>query len=198
MAAQSYDVEQKPGESLEKYYRRLAKTADQRLVRLEGYAHDKDFKPATQWAYNKAMRDIHKWSGPDALRFNTKMPEGDEAIRAKIADIKAFIESPTSTKRGIENVYKKRANTVNSRFGTKFTWQQLAKYYESGQAKLWDEKFGSKTALKTIGQIKKNKKQILDGIDQADKKDIRVDNAVLQQTVNKALNDQDLNIEDLF
>ena len=198
MATQSYDLEQKPGETLEHYYRRLAKTADQRLVRLEAYAREKDFKPATQWAYSKAIRDIKKWSGPDALRFNTKMPEGDEAIRAKISDIRAFIESPTSTKKGITEVYKKRADTTNRKYGTKFTWQQLAKYYESGQAKIWDEKFGSKTALKTIGQIQKNKKQILEGIEKADQKDIRVDNAVLEKTVNKALKDQDLDITQLF
>ena len=198
MATQSYDIEQKPGETLEHYYRRLAKTADQRLVRLESYAREKDFKPAIQWAYSKAVKDIRKWSGPDALRFNTKLPEGDEAIRAKISDIKAFIQSPTSTKKGITDVYKKRANTINSKYGTKFTWQQLAKYYESGQAKLWDEKFGSKTALKTIGQIQKNKKQILEGIKDADRKDIRVDNAVLSKTVDRALKDQDLKIEDLF
>lgn len=199
----SYDIEQKPGEDLMHYYRRLAKTADQRLVRLEKAAEQEYYKPATQWAYAKAQKDIRKWQKkgeePKVLRFNTKPPEGENLL-AKINDIKSFLSSPTSTKKGITDVYKKRADTVNKKYGTSFTWQQLAKYYESGQAAAWDAKFGSKTALRTIGQIQKSKKQLLKDIRSADAKDIRVkaDNKVLQKTVNKALADNDLNIKDLL
>ena len=199
----SYDVNQKPGEDLMHYYRRLAKTADQRMVRLEKAAEQEFYKPAKQWAYAKAQKDIKKWQKktdePRLMRWNTKPPEGENLL-AKINDIKSFLESPTSTKKGITEVYKKRADTVNKKYGTKFTWQQLAKYYESGQAQLWDAKFGSKTALRTIGQIQKSKKQLIRDIKQADVKDIRVvaDNKVLQQTVNKALADNDLKIEDLL
>ena len=197
-----YDVNQKPGESLEKYYRRLAKTADQRLVRLESYEHDKYFKTATQWAYAKAQKDIQKWEnkGPEdkKLRFNTKPPKGDEQLVAKINDIKAFLQSPTSTKQGIINVYKKRADTVNRKYGTNFTWQSLAKYYESGQAELWDAKFGSKTALKTIAQLQKQGPKIKEAIKKAEEKDIRVDNSMLKKTVDMALADNNLKIGDLL
>ena len=193
-----YNTEQKPGETLEKYYRRLAKTADQRLVRLESYEHDQAFKPATKWAYSKAMRDIHKWSGETASRFNVTPPADREKLIAKIQDIRAFIESPTSTKKGITDVYKKRANTINARYGTDFTWQQLAKYYTSGQASLWDSKFGSKTALKTIAQIQKNKKKLKEDIDAADAKDLKVDDKMLEKTTEQALQDKDLKIKDLL
>lgn len=198
----SYDIGQKPGESLEKYYRRLAKTADQRLVRLEKYGEEEFFHTAKQWAYAKAVQDIKKWRQPgeglDQFRFNTKPPIDTEDLLAKINDIKSFIESPTSTKQGITAVYKKRADTVNKKYGTKFTWQQLAKYYTSGQAELWDAKFGSKTALKTIAAIQRNKKTIISKIKEADSKDIRVDNKLLKKTVDKALADNELNVEDLF
>lgn len=200
-----YDIEQKPGESLERYYRRLAKTADQRLVRLESYSNDQYYKTAKEWAYSRAVKDIKKWLKPGApepekLRFNTAPPQKTEDLVAKINDIKTFISSPTSTKKGITEVYKKRADTFNRKYGTKFTWQQLAKYYTSGQAELWEEKFGSKTALRTIGQIQKKGKKIISEIAKADAKDIRVeaDNKVLTRTVNKALKDNELNIEDLF
>lgn len=197
-----YQLDQKPGEDLMHYYRRLAKTADQRLVRLEEYSDQSGYKTATQWAYSKAVKDIAKWNkgvkGLRQLRFNTAPPESKEDLIAKINDIKSFIASPTSTKQGITAVYKKRAQTVNSRYGTSFTWQQLAKYYESGQATVWDEKFGSKTALKTIGQIQKNKKKLIKGIEDADKKDIRADSAVLQKTVEMALADDDLKIDQLI
>lgn len=194
----AYNTEQKAGESLQSWYKRLAKTADQRLVRLESYEHDAMYKPATQWAYKKALKDIHKWSGSDANRFNVKPPEDPEKLLAKINDIRSFIESPTSTKKGITDVYKKRADTINKKYGTSFTWQQLAKYYQSGQAKIWDSKFGSKTALKTIGQLQKHKKQVIKDIEDADKRDIRVNDDVLQKTVDRALADNDLDITALF
>ena len=197
-----YNIDQKPGETLQQYYKRLAKTADQRLVRLESYEHDKYFKPATQWAYAKAQKDIQKWQnkGPEdkRLRFNTAPPKGEEQLLAKINDIKSFLQSPTSTKQGIINVYKKRADTLNRKYGTQFTWQSLAKYYESGQAEAWDAKFGSKTALKTIAQLQKQDKKVKEAIKKAEAKDIRVDSSVLQKTVDMALADNNLNIKDLL
>ena len=199
----SYDIEQKPGESLEKYYRRLAKTADQRLVRLEKYSDEEWFKTAKQWAYARAMKDIKKWQkpgekAPKKMRFNTAPPKDPEDLLAKINDMKTFISAPTSTKSGITDVYKKRADTINKKFGTKFTWQQLAKYYSSGQAEVWDAKFGSKTALRTIAALQKNKKKLVDDINAADAKDLRVDNKMIEKTVDAALKDNNLNIEDLL
>ena len=204
-AKEGYSLDQKSDETLVQYYRRLAKTADQRMVRLEKASEQKFFHVATEWAYAKATRDILKWIPPGdtkstKLRFNTKPPEGEDLI-AKINDIKSFLSSPTSTKQGIINVYKKRADTVNKRYKTKFTWQQLAKYYESGQAELWDAKFGSKTALRTIGVMQRNKKKIKDAITKADKKDVRInakDKGMLQKTVNQALKENNLNIGDLL
>ena len=202
---ESYNLEQKPDETLVQYYRRLAKTADQRMVRLEKASEEKYFKVATEWAYAKATRDILKWIPPGdnkstKLRFNTKPPEGEDLI-AKINDIKSFLSSPTSSKQGIINVYKKRADTVNKKYGTNFTWKQLAKYYDSGQAELWDAKFGSKTALMTIASLQKNKKKLVKAIKEADRKDIRInskDSSMIKKTVEMALKDNKLNIEDLL
>ena len=202
---ESYNLDQKPDETMVQYYRRLAKTADQRMVRLEKALQEPYFKVATEWAYAKATRDILKWIPPGdnkstKLRFNTKPPEGEDLI-AKINDIKSFLSSPTSSKQGIINVYKKRADTVNKKYGTNFTWKQLAKYYDSGQAELWDAKFGSKTALMTIASLQKNKKKLVKAIKEADRKDIRIDSkdsSMIKKTVEMALKDNKLNIEDLL
>ena len=202
---ESYNLDQKPDETMVQYYRRLAKTADQRMVRLEKASEQPYFKVATEWAYAKATRDILKWIPPGdnkstKLRFNTKPPEGEDLI-AKINDIKSFLSSPTSSKQGIINVYKKRADTVNKKYGTNFTWKQLAKYYDSGQAELWDAKFGSKTALMTIASLQKNKKKLVKAIKEADRKDIRInakDSSMINKTVEMALKDNKLNIEDLL
>ena len=198
-----YDIEQKPGESLEHYYHRLAKTADQRLVRLESYEYDKYFKPATQWAYSRAQHDLQRWTGkgPGAkhLRFNTAAPKSEEKLISKINDIKHFLSSPTSTKKGIIDVYQRRADTINRKYGTSFDWKSLAKYYDSGQAELWDSKFGSKTALRTIGVIQKKSREMLQRIKDAEEKDQKTEDAAMaDKMVKMALKDNDLNIEDLF
>lgn len=159
-------------EAMEKEYRRLAKKADQRLVRLEGYQHDKDFKTATSWAYARAQRDIQKWGG--TRRFNTKPPESTTMLMAKMADIRSFLDSPTSTKSGISNVYQKRANTINREYGTQFTWQDLAEYHLSGMAEKMDSKFGSKTALKTIAKAQKRKDEVIKAIKEGSAKNLKL------------------------
>ena len=66
----AYNVDYKPGESDLQYYKRLAKVADQRLVRLEELAGLREGKPGvpgyeavTQYAYAKAMRDLELYGG---------------------------------------------------------------------------------------------------------------------------------------
>ena len=209
----AYNTDQKPGESIDHWYRRLAKTADQRLVRLEGYRHQDYFKTATQWAYAGAMQDIQKWSGPDATRFNVAPPESEQDKLAKISDMRKFIESPSSTKQGIINIYKKRAETFNKgrydekenrvkgNFGTQFTWQDIALYYESGMAQKWSDRFGSETALRTIAVIQKNRNKIKKAIDKGRLKDLRVPptgDKTLDQTVKIALQDNNLELENLL
>lgn len=155
-------------------YRRYAKRADQRLVRLEKLAEsgDTNFQGVLSYSYKKAAQDAKKWgSTGERPRFNVKPPETTGEIKAKIKDIEAFLESPTSTKKGITGVYKKRAETFNKRFGKKgdrpVTWQELANYYKSDQAKALDKRYGSKTiarAVRIVSSVKSklNKAQIQD------------------------------------
>ena len=163
---------------LEKIYRTLAKAADQRLVRLEAYQHDKGFKPATEWAYARAQHDIQVWSGSEATRFNTAPPASKTDLIAKISDIKHFLQSPTSTKQGIIDVYVKRANSLNKTMKKDnpdwkdLSWKDLAQYFDSKLNEKLDAKYGSKTMFKAINVIKQNKKQIVKDI--KEKKDIHI------------------------
>ncbi|MBO5833976.1 MAG: hypothetical protein J6R22_03415 [Alphaproteobacteria bacterium] len=155
-------------------YRRYAKRADQRLVRLEKLAEsgDTNYQGVLSYSYKKAAQDAKKWgSTGERPRFNVKPPETAGEIKAKIKDIEAFLESPTSTKKGITDVYKKRAETFNKRFGKKgdrpVTWQELANYYKSDQAKALDKRYGSKTIARAVriasnAKSKLNKAQIQD------------------------------------
>lgn len=175
MAYRKYNTAQRPGESIEHYYRRLAKAADQRLVRLEGYAHDEHFKNVTEWAYARAQKDISKWSGSGANRFNTVPPETPQQLQSKIEDIKTFLESATSTKQGIIDIYKRRADTFNQTNGTSFTWQDLATFFERGGNELLDTQYGSETRFRAVGAIQKaDPKKIREAIEEGSAKHLKL------------------------
>ena len=160
-AASAYNIEQREGESELAYYRRLAKAADQRLVRLEELSTQEGFKAVKKYAYARAMRDIESYGkSGDKLRFNTAPPEDRRLFREKIMDMRAFLSSPTSTKRGIIEVYQKKVDTINQKFGTNFTWQQLADFFDSGDADRLFKDYGSKTVMTAIGRIQQTKEQI--------------------------------------
>ena len=174
--------------SLEAEYRKLAKRADQRLVRLEAAAAKPGYESVTQYAYKKAMRDIRAWSGENASRFNTKPPKNTNQLKAKIADIKRFLSSASSTigatreTRGIKQIYQERANTINEKYDTNFKWQDLAKLFESG---LWEklkssDTYSSDADFQTIAHIKANFKEV--------KKAIRDDNEVNIDTLDDVEN----------
>ena len=70
--AKKYNLDYKPGEDALMYYKRLAKTADQRLVRLEQLSTQKGYENVTAYAYARAQYDIGRYTS--GHRFNTKPP----------------------------------------------------------------------------------------------------------------------------
>lgn len=163
----AYNYEMRPGESLQGYYRRIAKVADQRLVRLEKLAEEAGYGNATQWAYQRAQRDIAQWSGDAAKRFNTKPPENINQLRAKINDIKTFLGSESSTKSGIKSVYQQRVSTLNTNYGTNYQVDDLQKLFSSSLWKKMEAKgYDSDTIMKAIGYIqnKASDEDVLKGL----------------------------------
>ena len=160
-----YNVDYKPGESDLQYYKRLAKVADQRLVRLEQLSTQPGFEKVTKFAYDKAMRDLELYGG--GKRFNTKPPLNKDGtvdnrlLSEKLADMRAFLSSVTSTKQGIVSVYTERAKTFNTQFGTNYSWQDLADFYQSGDADKALQAASSATVQKAIGKIQHAKEQML-------------------------------------
>ena len=151
-----YDVEMRPGETLERYYRRLAKVADQRLDRLEDLSKTEGYEGAANWAYTQAANAINKkWGGnrdPKKPRFNTKPPANANQLKAKINDIKEFIKAPTSTPGGINAVYKEKAKTFNKNQGTNIKWDDWAEYLDRFGKKLYDE-YGSTVMNRVIKTV---------------------------------------------
>lgn len=181
-------------------YRKLAKQADQRMVRLEKYAEQEHYKGVKKYAYARAVKEIESRAGGKEVklpRWNTKPPANYKALESKIKAIKQFLDSPSSTKQGITNIYKKRANTVNERYGTNFKWQDLANYFESAAAEQNDAKYGSKTLMQAIGTI--NKKELKpEDIQAAIDKNMKIDDDLIVDEVIKQLHKSGQSFETLF
>ena len=156
-------------EEIEKEYNRLAKKADARLRALESYQWNKNFKTSTKWAYAKAMRDIKSWGGKKRFQTSAK-GLSDTELQMKIKDIETFLDAPTSTKRGIINVYKKRVETLNKNLKTNYSWQEFTDFIQSDTYKKLDDLFGSATILSVVSKTKKLNKKIIDEIEEDKKK----------------------------
>lgn len=184
---------------LEKIYRQVAKTADQRLVRLEKLSQQKDFKQVKQWAYKNAVTDAMLWgANPEKPRFNIRAPSNKDGkinrtqVRAKIVDILNFIEKPTSTKVGIIAVYQKKADTLNEKYkeyGLNLNWSDVGDFFESSLYKKLSKKYGSGTVISAIATIKQNEKEVLKDFQQhkashlkTEDNDIIIDDAIKRMT----------------
>ena len=175
--------------SLEAVYRTLAKSADQRLVRLEKYKDQEDYGNAMQWAYRRAMRDIRSWGGEEATRFNIKAPDSVAGLKAKIEDIKTFLKSQSSTKKGLAQINQKRVDKINELYSTDFTVKDVKNFFESN---LWkelsdDASYGSENAARVIGQIKRNKKAVVKAIEKSKKAVVQVPDKMIKSLVEKAI-----------
>ena len=161
----------KSTKDLLKEYRQLAKRADQRLVRLEKLSGDKNFKQVKQWAYKNAVTDAIHWGAkPEHPRFNITPPKTQKGninttqLKAKIQDIKTFLEKPTSTKAGIVEIYQKKAETLNKKYadyGLDLNWSDVGDFFESKLYKKLGKSLGSGTRIKAIATIKENEAEIL-------------------------------------
>lgn len=146
-------------------YRTLADQADKRMKRLEELATSGDelYKSVRDWAYLSAAEMIHQWDGDkprDLPRWARNHPTNAEDVAAKLQDIIKFLEMQTSTKSGINEGYKRRADSLNAEFETDFTWQEWARFGIRG---LWDRNDSrvSYRELIRIGSEQKQMKRLL-------------------------------------
>ena len=181
-----------------KQYRSLAKKADQRLLRLERLSKEPGFKNVLSWAYQKAMKSIRQWSGEAASRFNVKPPTKTTSLRAKIRDIEDFLHMKTSEKRKIVKIYKKRADTLNKNNGTNFTWEDVGKFFESGEWEKMEKEYGSKTAIMAVGEIQKNEDAIIEAIEAHRDANLKIENKKVKSTVNDLISKYGLGVVDLY
>ena len=169
--------------------RKLAKRANQRMVRLERYAEEKAFQGALDFAYDiaqKQIKTLYAKEGPK-LRFNERYPIEEEKLsevsdgtkylkgqdlyranvymlRHKINAMQEFLESESSTKKGIKKVYDKRAHTIStaSKFGLtdlgiSVTASDLQRFFESKKQERLQKTVGSLNMFVVAAVIRDNK-----------------------------------------
>lgn len=205
-----FPVAQKPEETLDQYYTRLAKSVDRRLTRLREASSKQFYEHATEYAYEWAMNELHRLNGAAARHFEVKPPKNKQKFEAMINVMQTFLTSPTSTPGGIISTYKKRANKVNELYGTDFTWQELNLFMEEEKNLKWLSKYGSKTAMKSIGQIQKYadeiaKEQFEGDVKKVTRKHIITKasestsgDEILDEMIMKQLKNSHLHIKDLY
>lgn len=178
----------------------LARRADDRLRALEKLSQREYFKPAIEWSYKRAEKDIEALFGiRDRARFNRMLPKKMNKIQivSAINDVKRFLDAPTSTKRGIVEIYVKRVETINAKYGTNFTWSEYASYLESKKAEEMDRRFGSKTALLKIGEVQQTYKTKEKTLLQANARHEKVAVRDTQAVVNFLLKENGIDIDKL-
>lgn len=194
--------EQRADESDIQYYKRLAKVADQRLVRLERLASEEGFEGVLGYSYKSALRDIRTLTGNrDATRFNvkpkqTKGGEPNKALlHARINAAKRFIEAPTSMKSTIKKVYDERAESLNEKYGTDFDWEDLSRFWEAySSIKATLKDIDSDLILKAIAKMQReaDPEQIRKGISQ----NVRVREDAVVDEIIKTIKEEQLSLKD--
>lgn len=142
------------------FYKKIAKAADNRLRRLEELSRDPKYKEVTEWSYKVAQKDIRDMFGSDARRFNKKLPANLNTVYKDINRVLNFLNAPTSTKKQIDEIFVKRANTIKDKYGVDMSWSKTATVFDTVLWKKTGARKASATALKAIGVIQKNKAQI--------------------------------------
>lgn len=162
------NLDYKEGESDTDYFKRLAKMADQRLVRLEeaegmrGKSASSKYAGAYRFAYNRALEMMDEGQ----IRFNQNIPKpGTFEWRERVNEIQRFLKSPTSTKSGI-NMIQQATKTINDKYGTNFKWTEFASFIESGDFDKLKETYGSDVILKAMGKIQAAQDKIKKGLDE--------------------------------
>lgn len=183
-------------EALVKEYNRLAKKADASLRATESYQHDANFGIMMKWSYAKAQQDIKRFGGNN--RFQTAPPKSMQMLKAKINAIQDYLDSPTRTKTSVRKMFMEKAASINAEYGTNLKWSEVGAFFESEAWHKIESMYGSKTALRVIGQLKKKGVDIVKEITDAAGKHIKAQDGDVSDLIDSSLESNGIKIEDLY
>ena len=192
--------------ALLKKYNKLAKKADRRMRELERFSRYDEYKNILKYAYKKAAENIKKWTPPEKMyenrtpRWQRNVPFDTRSLKAKIKDIEEFLEMKSSTVTGVKKIYKNRAEALNKKYKTSFTWEELAHFFEDGGlADRAFDKYGSATVLLAYGKIQNNKEMALKQIEKFNKDhQVTDDDKATQKAIKGMLSEYGPQVQELL
>ena len=192
-------------DALTREYQKLARKADDHLRSLEALAGQENYKSVLNWSYKRAIRDVRSWGGTNRFGKGKGAISGltDEQVRSKMADMKTFLESSTSSKRKITGVYRQRAETLNKELGLtgkdKIRWQEWASFWNSDAYKEMKKYFdGSDTLVSVLAQFRTQKYEILQAIKDNDFRHISIEPEMVKEGAVDFLQNNGIDILSMF
>lgn len=172
-------------EEVSKESRKLAKRANQRLVRLEHYSEREGLSEILKFAYANAQEYIGKNLGGKRYKEHVKLYDvsdgtknltGDALYKAnvmiqrnRIKAMQEFLGSESSTlgqsrsgvkTKGIRAIFDKRTNTINEKFlkkyGVEMSESDLKRFFESKKQAKLEQIVGSSLMFVVASVMKKN------------------------------------------
>ena len=142
-------------QELEADVKPMLQEANMKLLNLEMLAKQEGFEGIEEYAYRVAMREIRKLRGEEFKRFN--MPKNTHQLEKTKRALETFLGSTTSTKAGILDVYEQNAASINSKFGSNFSWQQMGDFLRAAEFEKLKAEYDSETAVIMLKAIYENK-----------------------------------------
>lgn len=135
----------------------MMQRANAMLLNLEKLATMEEYAGIEQFAYRNAMQSIKEIRGSNYKRFN--MPKNTHQLEKTKRAIEKFLDSPTSSKKGIEALYEKNADWFNQQMGSKFSWQKMGTFLQAAEFEDLKADYFSKTAIMIVSQLYKHRRK---------------------------------------
>ena len=140
---------------LEAEVKPMLQEANMKLLNIEQLAKQEGFEGIKDFAYYNAMRDIRKIRGEEYKRFN--LPKNTHQLEKVKRSLESFLGATTSTKKGIVEVFEKNAVSLNEKFGSNFTWQQMGQFLKNAKFEQIKADYDSETAVIMLKALLENK-----------------------------------------
>lgn len=170
-------------DDLLKEFKRLVKTANSRLDRLEkaGRTGSKAYRSAMQSINrtnvsipsggSKGFKKIPVNNGtpfdrkpindqPNKLRFSARNPKNVKVLRSRMNAVQRFLDDETSTLAGANDLYRSVGGTMRTRYGIDLTPDQMSALFDGALWQKLNEKYGSKTAFAIIANVQETEGDI--------------------------------------
>lgn len=130
---------------LEKEVKPMLAKANMMLLNLETLSKQEGFEGVDDFAYRVALKNIRNIRGEEYKRFN--IPKNIHQLEKTKRALETFLGSTTSSKKGIVSVYEQNAATLNAKFGSNYSWQQMGAFLKAAGFEDLKKEFDSETAI---------------------------------------------------